>query len=171
MPNASVKSLDFSEFSERPEVKEFMMKMYEATVGKPPSLVQHEARTINNIKLQLKEKKTPGGESKSNNVQNVKKDKPNRTEAAVKSPSDTTIYVPALKQKRLENTVVSPSYVKKYIQHTTKSQATKNSDEVVTDLINQVRNFIFQQIEQHHRYHVEWQRSPSLRPALLRRLQ
>ena len=53
--------MDFTEFSERPEVKDFMLKMYQATVekgGPQPSLVQRQTQAINNIKLQMNTKKS-----------------------------------------------------------------------------------------------------------------
>ena len=44
----NIPALNFDEFKERPEVKDFMIKMFQATVeNKSPSLLQRQARTVN----------------------------------------------------------------------------------------------------------------------------
>ena len=123
-PVVNVPQLDFSEFQERPEVKEFMIKMYQATVGKKPSLVQEQARTINNIKLQINAKKEGSG-NKQKNMGKASGKKLKR------SNSDSTLYRPALKLSRLEKTIQSPDYVNKL--------KNKEQDDSVHEMINRVR--------------------------------
>ena len=99
--------IDFTQFQERPEVKEFMVKMYKATVGKQPSIVQEQARTVNNIKLQLN-----AGKGQTSSTRKQGNSTPvNQPIVVGKARSDSTLYRPALKMKRLEKTAHSPDYV------------------------------------------------------------
>ena len=136
--NSSIPLLDFGDFQQRPEVKEFLKKMYDATVNKGPSVVQEQARAVNNIKLQINSTTT---QPKQTSTKRGKDDKqltgistPNNV-PKIKSPSDTTLYRPALKQKRVENTTQSPESVTKLLQLSKQ----RNGEEEVNNLLNKVR--------------------------------
>ena len=119
--------MNFDDFQSRPEVREFMMKMYNATVkkgGRNPSLVQEQARAVNNIKLQINTNADKAGKPKNKVKRSI----------TVKSPSDTTIYSPALKKKRLNKTICSPEYIESVINPSKVVDAEK-----IGDMVSQLR--------------------------------
>ena len=117
--------INFEEFKDRPEVKQFMMKMYKATVEKngKPSVVQEQVRAVNNIKLQINTKQNRG-----------KHTTPNKETKLVKSPSDSTVYTPALRKRKLQKTVDSSEYVDGI-----NKQATQIIEGMADKFINNVR--------------------------------
>ena len=121
----NVPLINFEEFKDRPEVKQFMMKMYEATVEKngKPSVVQEQVRAVNNIKLQINNKQNRG-----------KHTTPIKETKIIKSPSDSTVYTPALRKRKLQKTVYSPEYV-----NSIDKQATQIMEGMADKFINNVR--------------------------------
>ena len=126
VPRANIPILDFETFKDRPEVQDFMLKMYQATVEKKqPSLVQENARAINNIKLQI------------NTGKDVKERENKGISVVKKSRSESTAYVPALKMQRLDKTIENPEYVSRAT--TPANNSPGQLEQRVRELINDVR--------------------------------
>ena len=147
IPAGAMPILDFAEFSERPEVKDFMLKMYQATVdkgsGAKPSLLQQQARAVNNIKLQVNSKSAEKPKATKRKIPTGNFTDPVKGACRLRNSfSDETMYVPALHKKRTSKTVRSPDYVEKCnrpLISEIKNKRRSNENEIINHLINDIR--------------------------------
>ena len=90
-------------------------------------------RAINNIKLQINAKDAASSGGKEKTPKNKNTVLNNKARKVHKSPSDSTLYRPALKQKRLSKTIDSPDYIQQVINDTNNTKANQEKQQQQID--------------------------------------